>query len=134
MTKPPTFVELPMAPRCASPVPELTSLHGVRRRGPYGNSRYRGNCGGYLIRDLLRYYQPQSVLDPMRAELGRLHFQLEVRLDPADARVAEDRDAIARLDAKGVRWTGEIGQAVGGGRLRSFTDPDGNLLQIVERA
>jgi hypothetical protein len=66
MTKPPIFVELPMAPRCASPVPELTSLHCARRRGPYGNSRYRGNCGGYLIRDLLRYYQPQGVLDPMR--------------------------------------------------------------------
>jgi len=49
-------------------------------------------------------------------------------------RVRNLDEAIARLDAKGVRWTGEIGQAVGGGRLRSFTDPDGNLLQIVERA
>lgn len=59
------FVELPIAPRNASPVPELTSIHSVRRRGPYGDPRYRGNCGGYIIRDLLRYFQPTSVLDPM---------------------------------------------------------------------
>jgi DNA modification methylase len=46
-------------------VPELTSIHAARRRGPYGDSRYRGNCGGYLIRDLLRYFRPRLVLDPM---------------------------------------------------------------------
>lgn len=59
------LIELPAAPRNASPAPELTSIHAARRRGPYGSSRYRGNCGGYLIRDLLRYYQPKRVLDPM---------------------------------------------------------------------
>ena len=61
----PRFVELPAAPRNASPVPELTSIHSVRRRGPYGDHRYRGNCGGYIIRDLLRYFRPKSLLDPM---------------------------------------------------------------------
>lgn len=59
------FVEVPAAPQNASPVPELNSIHAARRRGPYGSAIYRGNCGGYLIRDLLRYYQPQRVLDPM---------------------------------------------------------------------
>lgn len=59
------YVELPAAPLNASPVPHLTSIHSQRRRGPYGNSQYRGNCGGYLIRDLLEYYRPQSVLDLM---------------------------------------------------------------------
>lgn len=58
-------VELPLAPINASPVPHLTSIHSRRGRGPYGSSRYRGNCGGYLIRDLLRYYKPNHVLDPM---------------------------------------------------------------------
>ena len=58
-------VPLPIAPVTGSPVPHLTSIHAEARRGPYGNSRYRGNCGGYLIRDLLRYYQPEHVLDPM---------------------------------------------------------------------
>ena len=65
MTNSPTTIELPKAPQTASPVPELTSIHAVRGRGPYGNRYYRGNCGGHLIRDLLRYFQPQRVLDPM---------------------------------------------------------------------
>lgn len=56
---------LPVGPRTTSPVPELTSLHSKPGRGPYGDAGYRGNCSGLLIRDLLRYYQPQFVLDPM---------------------------------------------------------------------
>jgi SAM-dependent methyltransferase len=32
------------------------------RRGPYGNP---GNCGGELIKDLLRYFKPTLVFDPM---------------------------------------------------------------------
>jgi glyoxylase I family protein len=39
----------------------------------------------------------------------------------------------SRLSASGVRWLGEAVEAVGGGRLRSFLDPEGNMLQIVER-
>jgi catechol 2,3-dioxygenase-like lactoylglutathione lyase family enzyme len=42
-------------------------------------------------------------------------------------------NAIARLDAKGVQWAGASGAALGGGRLRNFTDPEGNLWQLVER-
>ncbi len=40
----------------------------------------------------------------------------------------------ALLDARGVRWTGGPVEAMGGGKLRSFLDPEGNLLQIVERS
>jgi len=65
MTNNSTFIELPRAPINASPVPHLTSIHSVKRRGPYGSSRYRGNCDGYLIRDLLQYYRPKRVMDPM---------------------------------------------------------------------
>ncbi|QDV71878.1 hypothetical protein [Botrimarina mediterranea] len=61
----PKLIELPAAPRNGSPAPELTSIHAARQRGPYGSSKYRGNCGGFLIRDLLRYHQPRRVLDPM---------------------------------------------------------------------
>jgi hypothetical protein len=59
------MVRLPAAPRTASPVPWLTSIHAVHVRGPYGRADYPGNCGGYLIKDLLRYFQPRNVLDPM---------------------------------------------------------------------
>jgi hypothetical protein len=40
-------------------------LHGTPGRGKYGDPTYRGNCSGLLVRDLLRYFQPKSVLDPM---------------------------------------------------------------------
>ena len=61
----PRMIELPAAPLNASPVPGLTSIHATKRRGPWGSARYRGNCDGYLIRNLLRYFEPRRVLDPM---------------------------------------------------------------------
>lgn len=56
---------LPEAPRNASPVPRLTSLYHNTNRGPYGHAGYPGNCGGEIIKDLLRYFQPTLVFDPM---------------------------------------------------------------------
>lgn len=61
----PIYVRLPRAPLNASPVPELTSLYHNANAGEYGDRSYPGNCGGNLIKDLLRYYQPESVFDPM---------------------------------------------------------------------
>lgn len=58
-------VVLPAAPRTTSPVPHLTSIHSTPIRGPWGDRRYPGNCSGHLIRDLLLYFKPNSVLDPM---------------------------------------------------------------------
>ncbi|MBI1388858.1 MAG: VOC family protein [bacterium] len=48
-------------------------------------------------------------------------------------RVANLDQAIRVLESRGVEWAGDIGDALGGGRLRNFLDPEGNLLQIVER-
>lgn len=59
------FAKLPPVPRNASPVPHLTSLYHNPDAGPYGDRRYPGNCSGNLIKDLLLYYQPKRVLDPM---------------------------------------------------------------------
>lgn len=61
----PLYARLPSAPRNASPVPNLTSLHHSSNAGDYGNRRYPGNCGGTLIRNLLLYFQPKNVFDPM---------------------------------------------------------------------
>lgn len=61
----PDFVPLPRAPVTASPVPWLTSIHATPGRGGFGDASYPGNCSGKLIRDLLAYYQPGSVFDPM---------------------------------------------------------------------
>jgi hypothetical protein len=56
---------LPAAPKNGSPVPGLTSLYHKAYAGPYGDRRYPGNCSGELIKDLLLYFKPKRVLDPM---------------------------------------------------------------------
>lgn len=106
MTTLPITIELPVAPQTASPVPELTSIHASRNRGPYGSRHYRGNCGGYLIRDLLRYYQPQRALDPMTGsgtcrdvcrELGIACATMDIRLGQ-DAADPESYAQVAPVD------------------------------------
>src|SRR5947199_10810186 len=59
------YASLPLAPVNASPVPHLTSLYHFDRAGEYGDRGYPGNCGGNLIKDLLRYFKSASVFDPM---------------------------------------------------------------------
>ena len=59
------FAVLPAGPKNGSPVPHLTSLYHHTDRGDYGRSSYPGNCGGNLIRDLLKFFQPTEVFDPM---------------------------------------------------------------------
>lgn len=63
--RPVTYAMLPVAPVNASPVPHLTSLYHFSRAGEYGDRSYPGNCGGNIIKDLLRYFQPNGVFDPM---------------------------------------------------------------------
>lgn len=48
-------------------------------------------------------------------------------------RVSDIEKAIRHLDAAGVTWTGELTAAIGGGRVRNFADPEGNMLQVLER-
>lgn len=61
----PVFAKLPRSPINASPVPHLTSLYHHTDAGDYGRRSYPGNCGGNLIKDLLMYFRPRLVLDPM---------------------------------------------------------------------
>lgn len=43
----------------------LTTVLSYPDRGPWGDPGYRGNCSGRVLVDLLAYYQPKRVLDPM---------------------------------------------------------------------
>jgi predicted DNA-binding protein (UPF0251 family) len=43
----------------------VTSLLRYPDRGPWGKSSYFGNCTGYLPVDLIDYFKPDSVFDPM---------------------------------------------------------------------
>src|SRR5436853_7347131 len=59
------YARLPRSPMTSSPVPHLTSLYHYDDAGAYGQRNYPGNCGGNLIKDLLAYFQPGLVCDPM---------------------------------------------------------------------
>ena len=63
--RPTRYARLPESPVNGSPVPWLTSLYHFAEPGPYGDRRYPGNCPGILIKDLLLYFRPASVYDPM---------------------------------------------------------------------
>lgn len=51
---------------------------------------------------------------------------LALRVDDIDR-------AIAWLDSHNVVWTANLTEAIGGGRVRAFADPEGNMWQVVER-
>lgn len=59
------YCMLPLAPVTASPVPRLTSLYHFDCATRWGDRSYPGNCGGGLISDLLRFFRPRRVFDPM---------------------------------------------------------------------
>jgi glyoxylase I family protein len=48
-------------------------------------------------------------------------------------KVSDFDKAYAALKQAGVEFLGEPVQAVGGGKIVSFRDPEGNELQIVQR-
>lgn len=41
----------------------LTSVLSFTKRGKWGRADYRGNCSGYVIKELLEYYQPKKFLE-----------------------------------------------------------------------
>lgn len=76
--------------RVIMPSASLTSVVSYPERGNYGNNKWRGNCSGELIKDLLNWYQPKKAFDPMVGsgtfldvcqELGVDHYALD--LNPA---------------------------------------------------
>lgn len=42
----------------------INSVLAYPNRGAYGKSNYRGNCSGFIIRDLLQYFKPTTFVDP----------------------------------------------------------------------
>jgi hypothetical protein len=99
------WAKLPQAPLNASPVPHLTSLYHREEPGPYGDRSYPGNCGGHLIRDLLLFFRPKSVFDPMQGggtcrDVCR-ELQIPCRsVDLKSGSDATDPDVIARHAAE----------------------------------
>ena len=44
---------------------QMTSVVSAPRRGPWGNPKFRGNCDGTLIKNLVLRYGAKRVADPM---------------------------------------------------------------------
>jgi len=43
---------------------QLCSVVSYPNRGPWGNAQYRGNCSGFLVKDLILRFNCQSIFDP----------------------------------------------------------------------
>lgn len=41
----------------------MQSVFSAPERGPWGDSRWRGNCSGHLIRELVEHFQPKLFVD-----------------------------------------------------------------------
>ena len=104
------YARLPLAPRNASPVPRLTSLYHSADDGDYGSRAYPGNCGGNLIKDLLTYFKPGLVCDPMSGSgtCGDVCEELGVpclSYDIHDGFDACDRDGFSPSDTFDFIWS-----------------------------
>lgn len=88
-----TIAVLPRAPQNSSPVPWLTSLYHKTYAGPHGDRRYPGNCSGELIKDLLRYFGAQRVLDPMTGSGTCRDVCAELGIECVSADIREGFDA-----------------------------------------
>ena len=84
---------LPRAPINGSPVPGLTSLYHKAYAGPYGDRRYPGNCSGELIKDLLLYFKPKRVLDPMTGSGTCADVCRELGIECVSFDIADGTDA-----------------------------------------
>ncbi len=64
----------------------LTSLLRYPDRGPWGKATYMGNAPGYLIVDLIDYFKPNSVFDPMEGSgtTGEVCFDFKVDYEGKD--------------------------------------------------
>ncbi len=77
-------------------------------------------------RTLLEVMPRDETPRPVRTTWTPGWSHLALRVDDFDAAAAE-------LERKGVEWSGDETGAIGGGRVRNFLDPEGNMLQILER-
>lgn len=93
---------LPRVPETGSPVPWLTSIHWMPGRGPYGDPGYRGNCSGLLIKDLLRFYRPRRVLDPMQGSGTCRDVCRELRINYRGADLKTGFDATRPENFRGI--------------------------------
>ncbi|HEV8377953.1 MAG TPA: VOC family protein [Tepidisphaeraceae bacterium] len=83
-----------------------------------------GVTGGAMIELMAKKHEGPPPIEVPTHSPGLRHLAL---------RVKNFDEAKSKLASAGALFIGQPGQAVGGGRIQSFRDPEGNELQIVER-
>ena len=70
----------------------LSTIASYKDRGNFGNAGYRGNCSGYLIKDVLNHFKPQFVTDFMRGSntSGDVCKLLNIKHDTRDLNTGFD--------------------------------------------
>jgi glyoxylase I family protein len=64
---------------------------------------------------------------PVRTNLTPGWSHVAFKVDDIEA-------GIQHLDNHSIKWSSVLSPATGGGRVRTFFDPEGNVLQLIERA
>lgn len=82
----------------------------------------QGTCGGMMMEIM-----------PRNDHVRRLRESHDAGISHVAWVVSDFDSAYGHLVSQGVGFIGSAVQAVGGGRLISFVDCEGNLMQIVER-
>ncbi len=77
---------------------------------------------GTLLEILPKDHTPRPVRTNLTPGWSHLAFK-----------VADIQAAIEHLDRHQIRWSSPLSPATGGGKVRTFFDPEGNVLQLVER-
>lgn len=75
---------------------------------------------------LLEIMPKDDTIRPVRTTWTPGWSHVAIRVTDIDA-------AIRLLDEQAVHWGGNMMPAIGGGRVRNLFDPEGNMLQILER-
>ena len=60
---------------------KMKSVVSYPWRGKFGNWKYRGNCSGLLVKDLLEHFKPALVFDPMEGSgtVGDVCREMNIR-------------------------------------------------------
>lgn len=57
------------------------SILSYPERGPWGDARWRGNCSGYIYRDLFQQFKPHFFIDPMMGSGTSIGVARELGID-----------------------------------------------------
>lgn len=125
-------------------MPLESSIISYEERGPYGDHAFPGNTTGYLVRDLVLFYEAKSVLDPMEGSGTTRDVCKELNIEYDGFDLSKGFDALTsvlppkRYDLiflhppywKMIRYSDDIRDL---SNAKTFSDFIDHLLALMER-